>query len=219
MQAFVAARRYSWGLVAGQRVHPGFAGRVGARGRRANGNQGPYRTYVDDAAAATLEHFGDGRLGCKEGPLNRDTQIGIDVGLTMLEKWRRPEDAGVVNQDVDSAEALDSDCGESFRDRLLTGVAGDPSNSLAAGVEFVRRIPEYLFSAAVDDHFRAAREQLPGCFFSDTGSSPRDNCDLVFEILFDLHEPFDIGVPGAPAFCSTCRIRSWKLAVCDRIPG
>jgi len=44
----------------------------------------------------------------------------------------------------------------------LTGVAGDPSNSLAAGIEFVRRIPKYLFSAAVDDHFRAAGEQLPG---------------------------------------------------------
>jgi hypothetical protein len=95
-------------------------------------------------------------LGCKEGSLDRDAQVGVDVGLTMLEKWRRPEDAGVVNQDVDSAEALDSDCGEAFRDRLLTGVAGDPSNSLAAGIEFVRRIPEDLFSAAVDDHFRAA---------------------------------------------------------------
>ena len=132
-------------------------------------------------AAAALEHFGDGRRRCKEGSLDRDAQVGVDVGLTMLEKWRRPEDAGVVNQDVDSAEALESDCGESFRDRFLTGVADDPSNSLAAGIEFVRRIPEYLSSAAVDDHFRAAGEQLPGLFLFRYRFRPRllyDAADL-----------------------------------------
>jgi hypothetical protein len=63
----------------------------------------------------------------------------------------------------------------------LTGVAGDPSNSLAAGIEFVRRIPEYLFSAAVDDDFRAAGEQLPGLFLFRYRFRPRllyDAADL-----------------------------------------
>jgi hypothetical protein len=134
-----------------------------------------------------LSILGDCRLRCEEGRLERDAQIGVDVSLAVLEKWRRPEDAGVVNQDVDSAEALDSNCGKSFRDRLLGGVAGKPRDPLATEIKFVRRIPENFFSAVVDNNFRAASEQLPGYFFADTGSAPGDDRDLVFEILYGLH--------------------------------
>ena len=86
---------------------------------------------LDDVAAALLLHLGDGELGDVEEARDVDADHGRIVFGGVLRERLGDEDAGVVDQRVDAAEALDG-----LRDHALGGV---PVGDVAGHGEHVRR--------------------------------------------------------------------------------
>ena len=85
--------------------HPGLGGRVMDAAERA-GRPAGHRRHVDDAAVARVAQGRVGRAGTQERP----RQVGIDHEVPLLGadlgRCRRAQDARVVDQDVDPAEAV-----------------------------------------------------------------------------------------------------------------
>jgi hypothetical protein len=86
------------------------------------------RGDLDDVAAALLLHLGDGELRDVEEPGEVDTQDGSVVGLGILGEGFGDEDAGVVDERVDTTEPAHAfgDC--PLRRFPVGDVAGDGEN-------------------------------------------------------------------------------------------
>jgi hypothetical protein len=73
----------------------------------------------------------------------------------MIEEALGREDAGVVDQDVDTAESFFCEIGEGARRPDVADVAGENSDGPARGVDIARRFFQFVGAASVDDHLGA----------------------------------------------------------------
>ncbi len=119
------------------------------------------RAVVDDAAAARrlVLHDAEGMLGAQE----RRGEVGVHHGLPLgdadvLERHRRCADAGIVEHEVEPAEAV-GHLGEQRGDRAGIGHVGGHRQALAEGFAELGGFFQLVGAAAGERHRVAGLHQ------------------------------------------------------------
>ena len=92
---------------------------------------------VDDGAAAGLEHGGDGELHAEEDALGVDVHGAVPAVVRAFFEFFTDEDAGVVDEDIEVAEAFYGSV-DGIAPAIFAGdVEGDEEGLAAGVVDFV----------------------------------------------------------------------------------
>src|ERR1700752_1025664 len=165
-------------------MHARFRGRIGSRGSRADRLQGPHGTGLHDrAATARVLHGLCGGLRGEELALKDDAEEAVILGLLDLEKRLRREDTSVVEQHVETTEAVDRRFQDGFAGHRQSNIASMHDNTLARRVDLARDCLGLGTIATVDDDRPAFGHEPGRDLFANPRSAPGDESNLILETL------------------------------------
>ncbi len=182
-----AVWRARGGQTAGESDHRSLGRRIG---EVVGKPEHPARGGHDDAAVALVDHVGPGETGGEERTDHVHREVPVQVLLVGIRRSGPPDDAGVVDHDVDSAEPLDrrtdqrlragsggnvvvvGDRRSAGRDDLLGDVVRDRG---------VRSRPFRRATEVVDDDPGTAIRQEERIGPTEAATRPGDDGDPPFE--------------------------------------
>ena len=159
---------------------------------------------------ALLDHLRPRRLRRIPGALEMDIEHVVEVGLRKLRKRVQMERAGVVDQDVDAAEAVDGRLDRRVRVGAPRDVAdgrdGRPARRRDQLDDLVRR----LRRTVVDDDLRATPGQEQRMLAAEAATAAGDDRDPAVETELGAHAA---GSSTSTRSHSAQNAGSWYLAV------
>ena len=128
--------------------------------------------------AGIVAHGLGGEAGAGEGALEVDGDHVVEFLFGHLEEGAVADDAGVVDQDVEAAEAVEGGLGELLGDRPVGHAAGDSRSGVA---NVAHHFSDQVRLGAVHHHLGAfGGERLGEAAAESTGGARHDG-DLVFK--------------------------------------
>src|SRR5580704_15484828 len=165
-----------------QRMDASIGRRIGRCRRGADRLQAPHGAGLHDRAAAARSLHGlRRRLRDEKLALEDDAQETIVFIFGDIEEWLRPEDAGVVEQDVQTAKAIERCLYRCFSCRWQGNVACMGDSTLSGRVDLLSCGLSFSGIASDDDDGTAFRDESGRHFLAYARTTPRDDRDLVLK--------------------------------------
>ena len=105
----------------------------------------------------------------------------VVLGLIDVEEGLRREDAGIVEQHIETTETVNRRFYDCFAGRRQGDIAGMHRDTLARRVDLVGSRLGFGDIATVDDDRTAPADEPGRDLFADPGSTSGDDCNLVLE--------------------------------------
>ena len=160
------------GEIPGQRGDTTLGGHGGAGGEGGDAVVGEDGTDVDDGAVAMGSHVADGGLGEQVGAAEV-TEVGVEFMGGVVGEGFGCEGAGVVDEKVESAEAIDGVLDQLVGCLIAGDIGRGDGDSVGVG-EPVGGAAEFGFGSAVEDDAVASGDECVGDGEADAAAGTGD---------------------------------------------